>query len=270
MRFWMHEVFYILHISCNYILLVSLWFHPRTGSVFSVPRVYTTAATILLATAKIYDIMKMLYLNVSASFVSTAKIREGNGIIEIQVELARHMRFKAGQFVYLSIPWLDWPGTALQRHPFQVFWTSENQGSRQTIVMLAQIKGGFTGKMLVESARDAARSHTALVWGPYGKSINSDNYDNVVLFANGIGITAFVLYMNQILKQNSVKGNAQRITLYWEIESEGMISTTSMIDFTLTAEDDKTWVANWVNKIIKKDTQLVRFVHLYSIYANSN
>jgi NAD(P)H-flavin reductase len=68
----------------------------------------------------------------------------------------------------------------------------------------------------------------AIVEGLYGKELDLESYDTVLLFATGIGIAGQLPYVTQLLEQYQSGGvTNQRIALFWELDSESKCSQLS-------------------------------------------
>ena len=65
----------------------------------------------------------------------------------------------------------------------------------------------------------------AVIEGLYGKELDLESYDTVLLFATGMGIAGQLLYVTQLLERYYNHGvTNQRIALFWELDSESKCS----------------------------------------------
>ncbi|KAH7201441.1 hypothetical protein DER44DRAFT_748545 [Fusarium oxysporum] len=229
---WMYEPLSILHLALSVTMITSLWFHLPSASITQIPRLYLILAISIFSLIKLIFFLKLLFLNVSTELISTATIQQvGENGIEVRVTMPRPLRFRAGQFVFLSIPRL----ALFQYHPFQVAWeylSDKGDGGRQVIVIIIQPRHGFTSRLRLAVP---FKRYTALVEGPYGNPTKLDQYGTVLLFATGIGIAGQLPYMNEQLRlYREWRTKTRRHVLYWEID----------------AEEYRYWVNEWINEIL--------------------
>jgi predicted ferric reductase len=270
-----YEVFLKLHLLLAGLLVTAVWLHIKPGKVLAVPKVYLLTATCLWLSAQLLRLGNVLYRNVQyhnflhCNFLRRKlprtklprTIQTGNarvmaiaGAVHICVKLERPWDFRAGQFVYLTMPGLS-PSAFSQSHPAVVAWWYKSgskkhyAGRPDTIVFIVQPRdgiseGSFTGglKRVARSPWHKALGETdntnqvngclcttirnpinvrAIVEGPYGEELELGSYGTVLLFATGIGIAAQVAYARRFLEKNLQRDSkVQRIALFWEVESE--------------------------------------------------
>ncbi|KAF5535135.1 FAD-binding domain-containing protein [Fusarium mexicanum] len=181
----------------------------------------------------------MLLTNISTDSISTANIHQIGHGVEIQVSMPRPLKYRAGQFVFLSIPRL----AAFQSHPFQIAWEYLGEGGCQVIVFVVQPRHGFTSRLRLAAPM---RDYAALVEGPYGRSIATEQYGTVLLFATGIGIAGQLPYMKEQLHlYREWRTQTRRHVLFWEMD----------------AEEYRYWVNEWINEILSWN--IAYEIHLY-------
>jgi len=111
--------------------------------------------------------------------------------------------FKAGQYVFLSIPAISWT----QWHPFTV--SSPPKNNDDSIVIYIKAVGGFTNQMLdilfPNSTRDdiidndKPKDLTIYVDGPYGYiDIKPLEHEVVMLISGGVGVTPMLSTVQNI------------------------------------------------------------------------
>ncbi|KAJ9419916.1 hypothetical protein QL093DRAFT_2375269 [Fusarium oxysporum] len=228
----MYEPSSILHLALSATMITSLWFHLPSTNITQIPKLYLIVAILIFALVKLIFFLKLLFINVSTELISTATIQQvGENGIEVRVTMPRPLKFRAGQFVFLSIPRL----ALFQYHPFQIAWeylSDKSDGGRQVIVIIIQPRHGFTSRLRLAVPFER---YTALVEGPYGNTTKLDQYGTVLLFATGIGIAGQLPYMNEQLRlYREWRTKTRRHVLYWEIE----------------AEEYRYWVNEWINDIL--------------------
>lgn len=143
--------------------------------------------------------------------------------VHIHIRLSRPWNVRAGQYVYLTVPGAGGASVA-QSHPFYIAWWYRADDDFY-IVLIAQRRTGFTERVFHmkdirhnSGTRGGAR---ALIDGPYGKEMSLDSYDNVLLFATGIGIAGQLSHIAQLLKDYYDLGaKTKRVTLFWQVDSE--------------------------------------------------
>ncbi|GKU06777.1 unnamed protein product [Fusarium langsethiae] len=225
---WMYESSSALHLAFSTTAVISLWFHLTPTTLIETPRLYLVLAISAFIFVKALRLLKILFINISAASISTASIQQiGNGI-EIQVSMPRPLKYRAGQFVFLSIPRL----AAFQFHPFQVAWEYLGNDGRQVLVFVIQPRHGFTGRLRLANP---TKDYTAFIEGPYGNPTALDQYGTVLLFATGIGIAGQLSYMKEQLRlYRGWQTKTRRHVLFWEMD----------------AEEYRYWVNEWINEIL--------------------
>lgn len=217
---WMYETSSVLHLALAATGSISLWFHLTPTSILKTPRLYLVLAISAFVLIKVLRLLNIISSNLSMSSISTANIELiGNGI-EVQVRMPRPLKFRAGQFIYLSIPRLSW----LQSHPFQLAWEYLGDDGRQVLVFVIQSRHGFTGQLRMADQR---KDYAAIIEGPYGNHTNIDQYGTVLLFATGIGIAGQLSYMKEQLQlYRTWQTKTRRHVLFWEMDAEGKTLNT--------------------------------------------
>jgi predicted ferric reductase len=146
-----------------------------------------------------------------------ATIKHHGDGVEISVRMARPLKFRAGQFVYLSL-WNFSSLSAFESHPLQICWAYNDEDGQQVLVLLSQARRGFTRRLLMPTRRQ----HPALIEGPYGKTLSLGQYGTVLLFATDMGIAGQLPYIKELLElYRQCKAKTRRVALFWELEAEG-------------------------------------------------
>ena len=137
--------------------------------------------------------------------------KHGEGIYTVNMRpLARIPRFKAGQFLHLTVDEYDpaggfWPES-------RVFSIASAPGS-ELISIVYSVKGAYTRKM--ESLLEVG----APVWlkMPYGEFVIDSRVQdgqNVVLVAGGTGISPYIPYLESLLAQGCARS---QVVLYYGV-----------------------------------------------------
>jgi len=110
----------------------------------------------------------------------------------------------------------------MQSHPFFVAWWYRD-AKGDVIVLIVEKRKGFTRDLFLHASNDIDQRSgmRAIVEGPYGKQLDLESYDTVLLFATGMGIAGQLSYVTQLLERyHSRRVTGQRIALFWELDSE--------------------------------------------------
>lgn len=132
--------------------------------------------------------------------------------LKLRVCLPHQPKVRPGQYFYVQFGDLSFPLSA-QSHPFMLTWLNINE-----LHFLIQRRSGLTGAI-----RDNTRPRVTIT-GPYGRDLHLERYENVLLFAKGIGISGLLHYV-QHLTQNEASDSyrTKRLNLYWFLEHNSQI-----------------------------------------------
>ena len=140
--------------------------------------------------------------------------------IEVRVQFSRRMELDAGQFVYTRFPGLSM-SSILRSHPYHIAWVDNDEEGKQSLSILIKLRRGYTRKLLLA---DPTHKYQVIIEGPYGKSLQVDQFGTILLFASDVGIVAQLAIIRHCLHlYQSSKTKMKRIKLYWEIGAEGML-----------------------------------------------
>ncbi|KAF8526247.1 ferric reductase NAD binding domain-containing protein [Hysterangium stoloniferum] len=171
----------------------------------------------------------------------------------VRLTMKRHMYWKAGQCVFLTMPAVsDMPYEA---HPFTIcnipgntglmddmektgLEGNENGGLEPSgrgpsdLVFLIRVKNGFTRRLLenVEQKRgaDGKAYFSVLIDGPYGIPPDVNAYESVILVAGGSGITfSLPLLQDIVLKTKEGRSACRNILFIWIVPHEEQLSWIS-------------------------------------------
>lgn len=167
------------------------------------------------------------------------------GFVRLDVVPTTNWKFTPGQYVYLYVggsirdrPW--------ESHPFTVYSydvpdsppssasTSLKDGTTESPVSPVSLRdpnvingadrvlrlyirpyGGMTKRLAQLSDPGTSLKRTVLIEGPYGHGIALRHYDNVLLVAGGVGITAIMPYFAQLTTSNTSK--FQKVHIIWAV-----------------------------------------------------
>ncbi|KAI1642175.1 uncharacterized protein F4817DRAFT_369653 [Daldinia loculata] len=243
-RRWVFELFTKLHTVSAAVALFALWLHLPSSTFYTRPRLYLLLSLFIFILTKFVRLLNIIYSSVSLRGKSIALVeRQGDGV-EIRIRMARPLKFKAGQYIYLSL-WGLSKLSALEFHPFQICWDYPDESGHQILVLLVQPRKGFTKSLLTSASY---QEYLAFVEGPYGRPLSLGQYGTVLLLATGVGITGQLPYVKELLKlylQCEVK--TRRIALFWEVESEV----------------HRYWVRKWMDELLALDRDYILDIQLY-------
>jgi hypothetical protein len=97
-----------------------------------------------------------------------------------------------------------------------LWWEEEDtaSGRPSRITLLAEIQSGFTRRL----GSYKYSSLRVLLDGPYGNTKNMENYDSFLFVCTGIGITAQLLYIKELITKQSYGYRLKKVLLIWQVE----------------------------------------------------
>ncbi|KAH0542478.1 hypothetical protein FGG08_003149 [Glutinoglossum americanum] len=131
----------------------------------------------------------------------------------------------------------------LQAHPYAVCWWEKGPSSEPTVVLLVQARHGFSRSLPLAHA-----SATAIIDGPYGIGHRLEEYDKVLICANGIGIAAQLPYIRHILECHNLQtARVRRLSVVWQLEKESHWD----------------WVREYTDEILSMDILKILNIYFY-------
>ncbi|KAH7363530.1 ferric reductase transmembrane component 3 [Plectosphaerella cucumerina] len=245
-----YETFAFVHFALAACAAVFVYLHTPSSHVLASPRRYLIAAAGCLGLTWTVRLGLAVYRNVrlgapaSRATVHTIafELDESNipleDAVHIHVRLSRPWNVRAGQYIYLTVPWAGGASVA-QSHPFYIAWWYRVNDDNY-IVLIAQRRRGFTERIfrIRDIRRNSGPGARALVDGPYGKEMSLEAYNNVLLFATGIGIAGQLSHVAQLLRGYYDCGvKTKRVTLFWQVDSEIQLG----------------WVADRMQQLLEQD-----------------
>lgn len=200
-----YELFLVLHILLAIFFTVGAWWH--LIEMFYYQFVY--AAVAVWALDRFIRLVRIVISGVTSK--ADIKFHEGD-IIEIKMNYSRLWKFYPGSYVFVHF--LRW-NRFWQNHPFTLV-ESPREEDNGKLVIFAKAKDGITRHTKEYLLKQEQKSAQIGVWieGPYGPKHPVHKYDEVVMFAGGIGITGVYCYA-QSIRKNSTR--QQKIYLNWVI-----------------------------------------------------
>lgn len=216
-----YETFLHCHQLLALITIFGVWIHCHAGKLPGTAYVHWILAVWVVERS--IRLLRLLYLNVSASRRTKFHVELGSQVCRVSVDLARPFVYRPGTHCYLYIPSLSlW-----MSHPFSIAWS---RGSH--IEFLVSRRSGMTRKLHDLATTSGSLTLSGFVEGPYGGLQNLRSYHTVVLFAGGIGITHQIGYVRDLLDNDLAA--ARKITLVWSVRDSETLE----------------WVRPWMDEIL--------------------
>jgi predicted ferric reductase len=97
-----------------------------------------------------------------------------------------------------------------------ILWWEEDtaSGVASRITLLAEVQSGFTRRL----KSNKHGSFRVLIDGPYGKSKDMEHYDSFLFVCTGIGITAQLLYIKELISKQRHGYRLRKVLLIWQVE----------------------------------------------------
>jgi predicted ferric reductase len=175
------------------------------------------------------------YGGVNKSFVTAMKIH---------VSLRHGTKIRPGEYYYLSVRGMGFR-RGWQAHPFVVSWWDDSINA-SSLDFLVEPKAGITADLM---AKNSIRSVT--LDGPYGKDLQLQEYENVILVARGIGIAGVLPYVRHMIYRRSSTSKdleeyrrgliTRKIDLYWDMEDN----------------NQQDWLEGWIRALKDRDAEKV-------------
>jgi len=222
------EFFLKLHFFLSFIAIIILFWH-----LF----IINTKFIILPSLAMILWVLNLI-LQLYNTQRQKGKISEiftirKKKIMKLQIDLKKPISVKPGDYFYLRF----WNTTSVrdkfQSHPFMILWWEENRNpissknditnTTTSIIFLIQEENGISSRLKKQLLMQPIEN--IILEGPYNQNLMIENYENIILIAQGIGIAgvlSYALYLANLKSQkNSLKKNiiTRKLNLYWLLDN---------------------------------------------------
>lgn len=194
----LYEIFYIIHIVCYMLVLITLGMH-RPDPMEDVLWMVVFAAALWFSD-RILRICRFLWYVGDNTATVTALPHDGMRIVLGQFS----RRAVIGSHIYLWIPSIR----AIESHPFTVVSTNP-------IELVVKVRNGFTRDLQKVTAQSNTKLKASMD-GPYGSLPDYSLFDHIVLIAGGSG-ASFTFGIACDL----VKGERHSISFHWVIQILG-------------------------------------------------
>jgi len=238
-----YEFFSKFHVIIVVVLIASTYIHIAPKKLFTPPAAYLFAAVCTYILISVLRLSLVLFRSYRTTFTRAAirtltyKTRDGRHIpivdaVHVHVQLPRPWKPQTAQWLYLSLPGISNTSFA-QSHPFYVSSWYRDDNGHDIAVLIVQKRKGFTKNLLMHTTNglEPDGERIALIEGPYGRQLDLDSYQVVLLFATGIGIAAQLPYVRTLVESHyNYKRKGRKIMLFWEIDSECALPSTPALD----------------------------------------
>ncbi|KAH7033980.1 hypothetical protein B0J12DRAFT_766323 [Macrophomina phaseolina] len=248
-----YEAFLFTHACSGPALLALLWFHTtRRGT----PLICLTIASSLWLLQKLTWLVLLFYRNHGfraghQAWIIPLQRGLGTAAVRLDIEVLKPWAVQPGQYVYITIPGVDHRRLGfLQAHPYIISWAA-NDGQKGYITIILEGAHGFS-QGIIDSRKDNVQ---VMLDGPYGKQASLHAFDKVLFVACGIGVTAHLLQIRQLLEaHNQSTARVRRITLIW----------------FLYTRSEKLWVDDFFDELLDMDHRHVLNIIRYMPQASSS
>lgn len=209
------------HIALGIFTIVALWIHLKNR--FQLDGYLLIGSLGLLSVTTLTQVVHQIYRN--GRGLAIAEKEKLEGAVLLSFTPTRPWKVRPGQYVYLRIPAVRLLSFA-ESHPLNILWWEENTTDRKAsrITVLAKVESGFTRRL--ESC--PYNSLRILLDGPYGKPKDTDHYDSFVFVATGIGISAQLAYIKELITRKDRGYCLRRVCLVWQVDQQGMVPRHSL------------------------------------------
>jgi predicted ferric reductase len=216
----MYEIFLKTHLLFALATIVLLWLHVPLK--YRLSTICLTIASAIWIFQESFWLGRLGYRNLrtySSRTMSLVKYPSADGCIEaieLTLSLKRPWKVRPGEYVYLTMPRLSRRnGGFAQAHPYIIAWT---EGA--DVTLLIERRSGFSNSLFTTPN---VASAAVILDGPYGHAQIFSEYDKVLFIASGIGISAHLLAIRELLEAHeNQSARVRRITLIWFLETAGM------------------------------------------------
>eukprot|EP00980_Cylindrotheca_fusiformis_P025159 scaffold13207_cov143-Cylindrotheca_fusiformis.AAC.12 len=223
-----YRLFYVTHVSCSVILLISLTMHYNKTILYLAPSLlYYIATNVPLCV----EAIKKWYQG-GNSLSKVIHIPDSGGCVDISLRMPDLIDAPCGKYVRLSVPEIS-----LKSHPFTVF--SHPDHPEDGIVIFRPFKG-FTSKLstrLKKTASSTKKQFPKLVIVGVHTGTNqlqqALQHDTIVIVAGGVGIVTYMSLLSSLLSLNADLGDTKTkrsgiqkqryVHVHWACRDEGLI-----------------------------------------------
>lgn len=147
------------------------------------------------------------------------KTKKLEGVVILSFSPTRPQKIRVGQYLYLRIPTIR-PFSFAESYPINILQQEESNTDRKTnhITVLTKVETGFT-RQLDSYQYNSLR---IILDGLYGKPKDTDYYNSFVFITTGIGISAQLAYLKELIIGRDQGQRLRRVCLIQQVDEEGM------------------------------------------------
>lgn len=154
------------------------------------------ASIVIWSFDRLIRLVRMAALNLSWSKGRVARTGRleivGTDAIQARINVGYDFGFVPGQYIYVYFPRFNF----WESHPFTIAEYEVKDG-QSVVTLFFRTHKGVT-KKLQRYLADGPKELYCILEGPYGHYCPVQRYDNVLLLAGGVGITAVFPYCNTL------------------------------------------------------------------------
>ena len=204
LRSWNYELFLYCHLLMAVFFLVGAWIHVDE---------FGWAALMYFCTAfwafdRFARLVRMAYFGIRTAKVSLLD----DNVLEIIVPRHGYWPVYPGAYgyIYFMRTSLFW-----QSHPFSVISSDDGK----TVEFYVKMKRGATETIqkYLQTQRNNRSDLNIALEGPYGHYVDMNEYQNVVLYSSGNGITGVYPFISDCLENPNSK--VKSVKLYWIVQT---------------------------------------------------
>ncbi|KAF2457991.1 hypothetical protein BDY21DRAFT_285235 [Lineolata rhizophorae] len=252
LRHAFYDTFLNIHRISALTAVVAVYMHLNLHTLPQQPFIYTVFA--LWGFEYVLRAISVVYYNIRYRQLTTITVEALPGeTSRVTISLVRPWTPRPGAHLHIYVPRVSY----LISHPFSVAWygtrlsspsaeslpmthqdihLSDNNTATNTLSLLVARRTGFTRRIydLAAAQPSGIYKATALIESPYGGQVRFDSYGTVLLFAGGVGITAYLTHARALV-QGSLSGtaSARKVVFAWAVRDLAALE----------------WAADWLEEI---------------------
>lgn len=210
----LYELCIKFHVLLGIFTTVAIWIHLKEKLRLNGYFLIGGLGLLILLTA--VHFLDQIYRNRTKTGGPAIAEKEGvTGAVRISFTPCKPWKVRAGQYIYVRVPSVRFYSFA-ESHPMNILWWEEDTASGRSsrITLLAEIQSGFTRRL----ASYRYSSLRVLIDGPYGDTKNMEHYDSFLFVCTGIGITAQLLYIKELITKQRNGYRLKKVLLVWQVE----------------------------------------------------
>jgi len=248
----MYEFFLKVHFILAFIALVALLNHLGRSGLDKL--IFPIAALSIWGMNALVRLLIVLYRNTGGwqqrGSAGSAKITHffdsaGENVVSamrVKLYLRRPQKIRPGQYYYLSFSDMGLR-KRFQSHPYTIAWWDDSMRAT-SLSFLVQPHNGVSSDLIRRNSLRSVR-----IDGPYGKDLELEKYETVILVAKGIGIAGIIPYVRHLAYRKLSTGKAH------EAYRRGLITRKIDVYWMLEDNAQEDWISDWIIDLREKDSQ---------------